>query len=432
LAEIEFTRTMTMSQARHSEMFRSRPGATVRPSLDAFFSYGFRPFFLGAAVYAALLMTVWIAWIATSATGTAAFQLPVAGSPYAWHAHEFVFGFAMAAVAGFLLTAVPNWTGALPLSGAPLVVLFLVWIAGRVVMAVSGLLPQTVVATTDLSFLPLLGVFAARQLLVKPAPRNIVFLVILLALTLVNLAFHLATAGVISWEPLTVVRVGLMAVAIIIAIIGGRIIPAFTHNWLHLNGVTGPMPRRIDWLDRASILSLVTFVMLQALAVPPALIGGVALLASAINGTRLYLWRGWATRSEPIVFILHLGYAWIVAGLLLSAVNAWTDAVPASLASHAFGTGAAGTMILAVMTRASLGHTGRSIVAPRAIVWAYVLVSFSALMRVAGPLVASQYSAVVLSAAALAWIAAFTLFAAVYAPILTTTRVHTKVSGTRL
>jgi uncharacterized protein involved in response to NO len=419
---------MTMAQTWRSE---NVPDRQNRPSAEALFSYGFRPFFLAAAIYAAVLMTVWITWIATSTTGTAAFALPVAGSPYAWHAHEFVFGFATAAIAGFLLTAVPNWTGALPLSGAPLIGLFLLWLLGRLMMLVSGLLPPWIVAVIDVAFIPALGGFAARQLFVKPAARNLVFLVILLALTLVNLAFHFATMGLVSCDQLAVVRVGLMAVSIVIAIIGGRIIPAFTHNWLHLNRATAPKPRRIEWLDRASILSLVTFAMLQAFAVPPALFASVALLAFALNGARLYLWRGWATRSEPIVFILHLGYAWLVAGLLLSAASAWTDTVPGSLASHAFGTGAAGTMILAVMTRASLGHTGRPIVAARAIVWSYVFITVGALTRVAGPLLVPQHSAVALTVAASAWIAAFILFGAVYVPILTTPRVHTKASSAR-
>ena len=392
LAELRFKRIITMSQAWHSEVHPSR--------------------------------------LATNASGTAAFELPVAGSPYAWHAHEFVFGFSMAAVAGFLLTAVPNWTGTLPLSGAPLGGLFVVWIAGRVMMAVSGLMPQWGVAVADLSFLPMLGAFAARQLLVKPAPRNLVFLIILFLLTLVNLAYHLATMGVVSLDPLAVVRTGLMCVSIVIAIIGGRIIPAFTHNWLHLKTVAGPRPRRIDWLDRASILSLVTFAALLALAAQPALIASVALLACSLNGARLFLWRGWATRSAPIVFILHIGYAWLVAGLLLSAASAWTAAVPASIASHAFATGAAGTMILAVMTRASLGHTGRSIAAPRAVIWSYFFITIAALTRVAGPIFAPQNPATVLTIAALAWIAAFVLFTAVYTRILTTPRIHTKVSGT--
>lgn len=404
----------------------------VRPSFEALFSYGFRPFFLGAAIYAVALMLLWITWIVTSASGSGAFQLPITGSPYAWHAHEFVFGFAMAAIAGFLLTAVPNWTGALPLSGAPLIGLFLLWLFGRLAMLVSGILPVWFAAAVDLAFIPALGGVAARQLFVKPAARNVVLLAILLVLALVNLAFHLATAGWLLWEPAAVVRTGLLAISIVIAIIGGRIIPAFTHNWLHLNRATSAMPRRINWLDRASIVSLVMFAALQALpAVPPPLTACVALLASAFNGARLFLWRGWSTRSEPIVFILHLGYAWIVAGLLLSAASAWADAVPISLASHAFGTGAAGTMILAVMTRASLGHTGRPIIAPRAIVWAYVLVFLSAGIRVACPLFAPQHSALVLCAAASAWIASFALFAIVYTPLLTTPRVPMKVSGER-
>ncbi len=166
-----------------------------RPSFDAFFSYAFRPFFLGAAVFAALMMSVWLAFVATSLNGFAGNWLPVAGSPFAWHAHEMIFGFSAAAIAGFLLTAVPNWTGALPISGAPLIVLFAAWLAGRVGMAVSGLLPYGMAATLDLMFLPMLGAAAARQLFVKPAARNLVFLLLVAAMTLGNVIFHLGTAG---------------------------------------------------------------------------------------------------------------------------------------------------------------------------------------------------------------------------------------------
>jgi uncharacterized protein involved in response to NO len=399
-----------------------------RPSFEAVFSYGFRPFFLGSAVYAVLAMTLWIAWIASGVAGLSQSWLPIAGSPFAWHAHEMVFGFAAAAIGGFLLTAVPNWTGALPLSGPPLILLFGVWLFGRVAMDVSADVPYAIVAGIDLMFLPLLGGFAARQLFMKPALRNLVFLVLIAALTLCNLGFHLGTGEYLPIEPLASVRVAMLIVVVMIAVIGGRIIPAFTHNWLHGSQPQSTMPRRINWLDRASLASLLLFVVLEVVGAPALGLGVAALIAAISNGARLVLWQGASTRKEPIVWILHLGYGWIVVGLVLSALAAFTSVVPAVVASHAFGTGAVGTMIVAVMSRASLGHTGRRLIAPRAIVWAYYLVTLAAAMRVAGPLIAPQHSAFVLSAAALAWIGAFFLFVVVYAPILTTPRVHTKVA----
>lgn len=414
-----------MPHAVKSDAFATRQaGATV----EAFFSYGFRPFFLGAALFAALLMAVWIAWIGMTAAGLGGDWLPVAGSAYAWHAHEMVFGFAAAAVAGFLLTAVPNWTGALPLSGAPLMVLFAVWLAGRLAVVMSGVLPLALVAAVDCSFLPLLGAFAARQLMVKPQPRNMVFLAILAALTLSSAGYHAGVAGFMSIDPTASVRFGVLILVVMVAVIGGRIIPAFTHNWLNMNARHEPMPERSARLDAAAILSLALFAVAELLGAPDALLGAVALTTALLNAWRLALWRGWATRSEPIVWILHLGYLWIVAGLVLAAAGTVTEWVPRSLSTHAFGTGAVGTMIMAVMTRASLGHTGRPIVAPRPIVWAYLLVTAAAVLRVVAPIVAPQHTGPALAAAGLFWVAAFALFVIVYAPILTTPRVHTKLA----
>lgn len=404
------------------------PPPAARPSFDAFFSYGFRPFFLGSAFYAVLAMAVWAVWIAIAYAGGPQDWLPVAGSPFAWHAHEMVFGVAAAAVAGFLLTAVPNWTGALPLSGPPLVLLFALWAAGRVAMALSTVLPYALVATVDLLFLPAIGGFAARQLLVRPAPRNLVFLVLIAAMTGANAVFHLASAGYAALDPLAATRISLLLVIVMIAIIGGRIIPAFTHNWLHGNRASASMPQRIPWLDAASILSIAVFALVEAFMSASALAGMAALVAALFNGARLVLWRGLSTAREPIVWILHVGYAWIVIGLVLAALAAFGGLVSSTLALHAFGTGAVGTMIMAVMSRASLGHTGRRLIAPRSIVWAYHLVTLAAVLRVFGPLVAPGHSAATLTAAALAWIGAFALFAVVYAPILTTPRVHTKIA----
>ena len=399
-----------------------------RASLEALFSYGFRPFFLGTAVYAVAIMAVWIAWLGSQSFLDVPWTLPVAVSPFAWHAHEMIFGFAVAAIAGFLLTAIPNWTGALPLSGLPLALLFLAWLAGRAAMAVSGLLAPAVVAVADLAFLPMLGGFAAVSLFVRPAPRNFVFPAAIAAFTAANFIYHLAASGVIAAEAGSIMRFALMLVVLMVSIIGGRIIPAFTHNWLHLNLGQVAMPRRIAWLDAASIASIALLAVLPIVPVPTAAEGLAALTAGLLNGVRLFLWRGWTTWRAPIVWILHLAYAWLVFGLLLAALAAATTRVPSAAALHALGAGAVGTMILAVMSRASLGHTGRPLVAPPLVVGAYVLVTLAAALRVAGSLAGTQFYAGLLVCAGLAWIAAFGIFAIVYAPILTTPRVHTKVA----
>jgi uncharacterized protein involved in response to NO len=404
-----------------------RPRA-VRPSFEALFSYGFRPFFLCAAIFAALMMSVWLAFVGDLAAGGSGAWLPVAGSPYAWHAHEMVFGFAAAAIAGFLLTAVPNWTGALPISGAPLVGLFLLWCAGRLAMAVSGVLPPLLVAAADLAFIPVLGAFAAWQLFLKPAARNLVFLALLLMLVAANTAYHSATLNIIALDPLELMRNGLLVVGIMIAVIGGRIIPSFTHNWVHINRPGAPLPRRIVPLDVSAVSSIVAILAARLLDAPAVIEGSVAFLATVLNAVRLVLWRGWSTRTEPIVWVLHAGYAWLVIALGLMAAASLTTWVPLSLANHALGTGAAGLMILAVMSRASLGHTGRRITAAPATIASYRLVSLAAHLRVVGPLILPQFVGPILMLAGVAWIGAFTLFAAIYAPILTTPRVQAKLS----
>ncbi len=396
------------------------------PSWAAFFSYGFRPFFIGAGVSAAAVMALWLAWLAAAAAGASTAWLPVAPAPYAWHAHEMVYGFGLAAVAGFLLTAVPNWTGAEPLKGKPLAILFAIWLAGRLALLISAHLPAGLVAVIDIAFVPALAYFAARQLMVKPARRNMGFLVILAVLTLANAAFHAHQLGLSGGDGLVGVRLGVMMLIVMIAIIGGRIIPAFTHNWLHLNDIAGGMPRKAPRLDAAAIGSVAAFALLDAGNAPAVLVGAVAALAAGLNAARLSGWRGWATRSSPIVLVLHLGYAWLVAGLALAALSRLTTVVPPVLALHAFGTGAVGTMVLGVMTRAALGHTGRPLAAAPAIAVAYWLVSLSAALRIAGPLAWPAATNALLLASGLAWVAAFGIFAVVYAPILTTPRIRSR------
>lgn len=393
-----------------------------RPSAQALFSYGFRPLFLAAGLYAVFAMGLWLAWLALGAPNWAMFG----NSPFAWHAHEMIFGFAAAAVAGFLLTAVPNWTGALPLSGSPLAVLFATWLTGRIAMLAAGSLDPALVAALDLAFLPLLGISAARQLFVKPAPRNVMLLTILAAMAGANVVYHLASNGIWPGNEPGSLRFALMLLVLMIAIVGGRVVPAFTHNWLHLNKPSARMPQRFAWLDAASIVSVALLVVLQLLPVPDWVEAFIALLSALANGTRLFLWHGAPTWRAPIVFILHVGYAWLVIGLLLMGTAALTSGLPSIPAVHAFGAGAVATMIMAIMTRASLGHTGRAIIAPRPIVLAYGLLTLAAFLRVFGVQLAPALYAEVLLTAAAAWIAAFALFVGVYFPILVTPRITSR------
>lgn len=404
-------------------------GGTDHASWAAFFSYGFRPFFLGAAVWAATAMALWLTWIAVHAAGGALTWMKIANAPHVWHAHEMVYGFAVAAVAGFLLTAVPNWTGALPLSGRPLALLFFCWLAGRLAMAVSALLPYSLVALADLAFLPLLGGFAARQLMVKPQRKNMVFLAMLAVLTVANVAYHLIEAGLVTADPLAPVRIALLTLVMMVVVIGGRIVPSFTHNWLHLQAVPGAMPRRDARLDQLSVASVAGLVLVSALPLADVWPGAMALVAGLANVARLAGWRGLATWRSPIVVVLHVGYAWIVVGLLLLAAAKLGGAVSMASAMHALGTGGVGTMILAVMSRAALGHTGRPLAVHPSIAAAYALVSLAALLRAFGPLLApAAYDALML-AAGLAWVAAFAVFATVYLPVLVRPRVHQRRSS---
>lgn len=403
--------------------------ALAKPNFGAFLSYGFRPFFLGAALYAVMLMTVWLIWIAGVSHGYSADWLPVLSSPFAWHAHELVFGFAVAAVAGFLLTAVPNWTGALPVSGMPLAVLFCIWLAGRVTMMLSVAFPAWVPAAVDLVFLPALASVAARQLFVKPSLRNSVFLLLLAVMITGNVLYHGRASGIISVDPLLGPHLGLWTLVVMLTIIGGRVIPSFTHNWININASGSPFPKRIGKLDSLSVGLVVLTGLTFLFELPSILVVPIALAAAACNGVRLWLWRGIAARKEPIVWILHVAYFWIICGLVLIAASQLTVAVAPSLAYHAFGAGAAGTMILAIMTRASLGHTGRPIRAARPIVAAYVCVTLAAAVRVFVPLVLPQAAHLALTFAAFAWIAAYAIFLLVYSVILTTPRVHMKTSG---
>jgi uncharacterized protein involved in response to NO len=390
-----------------------------------FFSHAFRPFFLAAGIYAVLALAAWLTWIAIHAVGAMPAFMTVAEPLHLWHAHEMIFGFGAAAAGGFLLTAIPNWTGAQHSKDIGLALMFGLWCAGRMVMWSTAILPPVLPLFIDMAFLPILGFAAARQLAVQPALRNVVFLSLILSLVTANFLYHLGRMEIIEDGMSLGVRLGLGTLVVMIVVIGGRVIPGFTTNALRRQGVIETrLPVRRAPVDIASLIFSVSTIILLLLDVGDYFTGLAALGAALANAIRLSGWRGLATLKQPIVWVLHLGYTWIVIGFSLLALALLFDVSSEVSALHAFGTGAAGTMILAIMTRASLGHTGRSLETSRPIVAAYVLVSVAATLRCFGPSATPDYYNEIMLAAGLAWIIAFVFYTIVFAPILTGPRLQ--------
>jgi uncharacterized protein involved in response to NO len=382
---------------------RNRPG-----SGPALFSAGFRPFFLLAGLWAAIAVPLWLAVLAGRVV------LPTAFDPVSWHGHEMLFGFAQAAVAGFLLTAVPNWTGRMPIQGWSLGALALLFVAGRIAVAISaGIAP--VAAIIDLAFPLALLAALAREIAAGRNWRNLPMLGALAVIGLANGLTHLEAIGWAATGQLGL-RLGSAVILLLIGLVGGRIIPSFTRNWLAKRGVaTLPAPAgRFDALAMA--------VTGAALALWVAAPGAAALaplmaLAGVANLARLARWQGHRTLAEPLVWVLHVGFLWLPIGFGLMALAAVVPAIAPSAALHGLTGGAIATMILAVSTRATLGHTGRALRADRRTTLIYVLVVVSAASRIAAGIFTGGYLPL-LTLAGAAWFAAFALFLAVYGPLL--------------
>lgn len=380
----------------------------------ALFSYGFRPFFLFGAVWAALAVPF---WIYAYATGVAA----IGGTPaQEWHVHEMLFGYLGAIVAGFLLTAVPNWTGRLPVMGAPLMALFGLWVAGRIAMLAYGEIGLAA-PVIDSAFLVVLAFIMWREVVAGRNVKNAPICILASLLALANVGFHL---GFLEYEWHEVSEhVAIGVISLLIALIGGRIVPSFTRNWMAQKGMT-PLPAEFDWIDKASLATAVLAVALWAFQSPNAVSGSVFLVAGALHAIRLARWKGWRTTSEALVFILHVGYAWLPIAFLLMGLAALAPAaVPPYAALHALTAGAMGTMTLAVMTRASLGHTGREKTADVWTIAIYALVVSGALLRVFASIFFVEVYVAALAVAACLWSAAYALFVVRYGPMLFTRRV---------
>ncbi len=378
-------------------------------------SAGFRPFFLASSIWAAVGVPLWLGAYAEGLI------VPTQLAPAVWHAHEMVFGFAAATITGFLLTAIPNWTGRLPLQGSPLAILLLFWGIGRAAVLISAMIGSPAATVADLAFPATFLAAVAREIIAGKNWRNLPIVGALALLLIGNLLVHLGAAGVADTAELGN-RLGLVTLLLLISLVGGRIVPSFTRNWLAKvrPDVHPPAPEgRLDLV----VLVVTALTLLGWAFVPNAVWTARALVfAGACVGVRLFRWRGLRTAREPLLLILHVGYGWLALGMLLLGFNGLFAFLPATAALHALTVGAVGTMTLAVMTRASLGHTGRPLTAGPVTKTIYLLVTIAAILRVVSPLFAG-YEVPVLWLAAAAWSGAFGLFGIAYGAVLMRTRV---------
>lgn len=373
-----------------------------------FFRGGFRPFFFGGPAWALVALTLWIC----SLSGQ--IDLPVALGPLAWHRHEMLFGFVGAVIGGFLLTAVPNWTGRLPIAGWPLGGLFALWATARLALLFSSVTGLWIAGMLDVGFFLVLGFFAGREVL-EANNRNMPVVGMIFLFAVADTLDYLAAGGVIPLPDLGW-QLAIAIVVLLISLIGGRIIPSFTRNWIVKRGTRSGLPTQPGRFDLFVIAATAAALLAWLSGPAEAPIGILLVGASVLQLVRLGRWQGWRTFADPLVLILHVGYAWVPVGLALLGFSL-IGLVPRSAAIHALTAGAMATMILAVMTRASLGHTARELRAGGATVTIYLLVTAGALLRVAASLKMIDYR-IGIEIAGLAWGAAFIVFLIAYSPVL--------------
>jgi len=378
-------------------------------SLAAILSIGFRPFFLAAGVWGVVAIGLW--WCILQGY----IFPPLAMDSLAWHRHEMLFGYFGAVVAGFLLTAIPNWTGRTPIGGTKLSLLVILWICARLSALFGGVIGPVAGASFDLAFFLMLSALAAKEI-VAAKNRNLPIPVVVLILAIASTIDHAEARGLMSGDGLGW-RLAVGMLVVLVAVIGGRIIPTFTRNWLNRQKYPAPLPAATDKLDLATVF--ITLAALLAWAIAPEWkASGVALLsAGALNLVRLARWSGRYTFSDPLLSVLHVAFAWLPVGLALLGASVVTDEIPRSSALHALGVGALGLMTVAVMTRATLGHTGRALKADGATIAAYVCLLLGALVRTSASLIGPWYQAAINTATTL-WIASFVLFVLSYGPKL--------------
>ena len=405
MSPVQSAKSFSLTQ-RTVSVYRNWMGA-------ALLGRGFRPFFLGAAIWAVVAIGLWPFVFAGD------FEVPTAFSPIDWHAHEMIFGYVAAVVAGFLTTAIPNWTGRLPVSGWPLLGLMALWAAGRIAVFESARIGRPSAAVVDCAFLLVFSAVVAREVVAGKNWRNAKVVALVATLALANAAYHWedATFGVCEYSQ----RAALGLTVMLILLVGGRVAPSFTSSALGRQAIAKrPVPfSKFDGLAMAvSGLALVAWVA----APDTRWTGLLAITAGLANLWRLSRWRGLAVRRDVMLVVLHLGFALAAIGFLFAGVHGlWPSSIPSDAGVHVWAIGAAGLMTLAMMTRATLGHSGRAIVASTATRAAYACIAIAVIARVAMAFMPSVQT-VLFHAAACAWIGGFVAFLIGYGPLLVRTQ----------
>ena len=369
------------------------------------FALGFRPFFLGAALWAVVDILLWLTVYRGVDVG------PLYYDPLTWHAHEMVFGFTAAVLAGFLLTAAGNWSGHPTPKGPKLAALFSLWLAGRLAPLGASLLPAGVIAGIDCAFLPCL-IIALVPALRRGKLLNWIFPLMLLGLTAANALVHAQVLEYSQQTARTGLYISIYFVVLMIQVMGGRVIPFFTGR-----STEGATPTKRPWLDQLAIGLYIVFVIVDLMGAPATLTRGVALAAAAAHTARLFGWCVSGVWSKPLLWILYLAYAWIIAGLILRVLP-----VSPFATIHAFTAGTVGVMCLGMMTRVSRGHTGRPLETDKIAVSSFVLINLAALLRVGGTMTGSSVYVWAISISAVLWAIAYALFLFGHTKMLTHSR----------
>ncbi|MCX7560185.1 NnrS family protein [Sulfitobacter sp. F26204] len=378
----------------------------------AVLSFGFRPLFFLAALWAAGAMVAWVLML------SGRFALPTRFDPVTWHAHEFLFGYLGAVIGGFLLTAVPNWTGRLPVVGWSLGGLAFLWVVGRLCVALSLYLSPVSVALGDMAFLLALSLVILREIVVGKNWRNLPVLALIGVFLIANLLFHLQAAEDGFAAQGFAQRLGLAVVLMLISVIGGRIIPSFTRNWLVKRGATTMPAPPMQWFDKACLVVTFAILLLWGFAPLHVVTGALMLILSGLHIARLARWRGLQTLVDPMLWVLHVAYGFLPFGALAMAVSIlMPEMLSQAAALHVWTAGTVGLMTVAVMTRATRGHAGEELQADRSTVVIYLALIGSVLLRVC----ADSFAGVrdhMLHGSALLWCVSFALFLIAYGPML--------------
>lgn len=390
---------------------------TSQQVYSALFSFAFRPFFLGAATLSILSLLLW-------GMALSGGQFAPYGGVQFWHGHEMLFGFVGAVVVGFLLTAVQSWTGLRAVNGRPLVLLLILWLAGRVLMAVP-FAPAMLTVFVDLLFFPAAALFLFIPLLARNQSRNYFAVLVLFLLMICNGISHFAVLNGETMLQSQALFSAVLLITVMMAIIGGRVIPMFTANTTQI-----PAKPRQKWPDRLALGLLWTLLFLSLLALdwqaPDVLLSIIYGLSAILLGWRCARWRFISTLSHPLLWSLQLGYWWIVVGLILFSGHHAGLGIPHSMALHSLTAGAMGTLILSMMSRVSLGHTGRPLIANRLITVSLVVILFAALARVLGVWFVAPVSQHLLMLSIVLWCVAYGLFLIRYTPLLINPRADGK------